>query len=352
MRAVFDLDDTICRHHNRDYDNAVPILETIEKMKRLKADGWEICINSARGQHSCRGDLALIEERNREQVERWLAKHNVPCDELRFGKPLGDIYIDDKAMSLADFNSSECQQLRGNSGAEIYRIGNMVVKTDPKAADTAAWYEKADDIGVYVPRVSSVVLDNIYIEYIDGESGAERDITNRDLCSLIGTIMTFSLAQFGVFSVDALIDRAKEHLSHWGRERWFKHLFSYMESNRKVYQDNSSFCHGDLSLSNTIFSGERIYLIDPIVNVCYSSYLMDFAKLRFSMDGGEKFLHGSSISYEKPLEKLDRTLMSSGMWEPVVALEATYWIRLMKYTEELERREEIIQKAQSLEAWL
>ena len=352
MRIVFDLDDTISRHYNRDYDNAAPIHDTIEKMRQLRADGCEICIYTARGQHSCNGDLALIEQRNREQIERWLAKHKVPYDELRFGKPLGDIYIDDKAMSLADFHSSECQQLRGNSKAEIYRIGNMVVKQDTKAADNAAWYKMADNIGVYVPKVTSVVLDKIYIEYIDGESGAERNITDRDLCSLIGTIMTFSLTPFGVFEVGDLINRAKEHLSQWCKDRWFKHLFSYMESNSQLYRDNASFCHGDMSLSNTIFSGERIYLIDPIVNPTYSSFLMDFAKLRFSMDGGEKFLHGSSISYEKPLEKLDRTLMSNGMWEPVVALEATYWIRLMKYTEELERREEIIAKAQSLEAWL
>ena len=69
----------------------------------MKDDGWEIVIYSARGQVSCKGDLKEIERKNRPVVEEWLKRHNVPCDELVFGKPIGDIYIDDKGMSLDDF---------------------------------------------------------------------------------------------------------------------------------------------------------------------------------------------------------------------------------------------------------
>jgi hypothetical protein len=32
----------------------------------------------------------------------WLDKNNIPYDEIIFGKPLADIYIDDKACKFTD----------------------------------------------------------------------------------------------------------------------------------------------------------------------------------------------------------------------------------------------------------
>lgn len=350
MRAVFDLDDTISRHKNRDFANAEPIVATIEKIRQLKEDGWEIVIYSARGQNSCKGDLELIEKRNRGQVETWLQKHSVPYDELRFGKPLGDIYVDDKGVSLLDFLAGKYEKLKGNSGSEIYRAGNTVYKTCKDAAAQAEWYRQARELGVKVPEVYSVVLNTISMEHIAADDGK---IEKRQLYSLVSTVMLFSLKRAGYkFEPEALIRRAEEHLETYNGDANFENLWSYIRGNTEEYRKAASFCHGDLSLSNVIISGGEAYLIDPIISEEYSSYLLDFAKLRFSMDDGEKFLHGESPDYTALLSEMDEILSQNGLAEKIKALEAIYWLRLLKYTESPVKKHRAVAKAKALEAEL
>ena len=49
MRIVFDIDDTISRHINGDYANAIPDLEVIDKINTLYDEGIEIYLYTARG---------------------------------------------------------------------------------------------------------------------------------------------------------------------------------------------------------------------------------------------------------------------------------------------------------------
>lgn len=352
MNAVFDLDDTISIHKNRDFANAEPIDKTIRKIRDLKRDGWTITIYTARGQNSCKGDLKLIEERNRTQIETWLAEHDVPYDKIVFGKPLGDLYVDDKGISLEAFLSSPYEKLTGNSGSKIYRIGDTVIKHCKDAAQQAGWYKEARRYGIYVPEVRSVVLDSITMQYIEGQSGAERILSESDIYRLVSYIMAFSIKRDGyIFDTDALIERAKDHLRSTNQTYDFTKLFNGLSACKRESAANASFCHGDLSLSNTIFNDRGIYLIDPIVNNNYSSFMMDFAKLRFSLDGGEKFLHGEeAINTQSSLRTLDGILtdLNSIGWT-IRAYEAIYWIRLLKYTGDIAYREQIIAKARELE---
>ena len=38
-------------------------------------------------------------------VLEWLNKHQIPYDEIHFGKPLADFYIDDKAIRLTNWEN-------------------------------------------------------------------------------------------------------------------------------------------------------------------------------------------------------------------------------------------------------
>jgi capsule biosynthesis phosphatase len=101
---VFDLDSTICRPQKFDdterrYGQAAPIPEMITFMQALKASGGYIIINTARRMLTHKGDLAKIEADVGQVTRDWLAEHKVPYDELLFGKPYGDYYIDDKAVN-------------------------------------------------------------------------------------------------------------------------------------------------------------------------------------------------------------------------------------------------------------
>ena len=108
MIIVVDLDGTICEEKPKgtpysSYADVKPKRKMIEKLKMYHDNGHHIIIHTARHMVSTNGDLNLIEERVGDITRDWLKKYNVPYDELIFGKPYGDMYIDDKAMEIDQF---------------------------------------------------------------------------------------------------------------------------------------------------------------------------------------------------------------------------------------------------------
>lgn len=100
---IVDVDGTILKAFNRDYENAVEFPEIIAKLNTLHDKGWTIIYFTARGQLSKNGDMDLIEKQNRPVLEKWLKDHNVKYDYLMFNKPYGAWYIDDKALTPEEF---------------------------------------------------------------------------------------------------------------------------------------------------------------------------------------------------------------------------------------------------------
>lgn len=106
---IIDVDGTICDaplvEGRYDYPNAVPITETIERIKHLKESGHTIVLNTSRGMRTYRGDRDMIEVNVRPIMEEWLKKHDVPYDSLHMCKPWGPdpIYVDNRNLSLKSF---------------------------------------------------------------------------------------------------------------------------------------------------------------------------------------------------------------------------------------------------------
>lgn len=91
LTYCFDIDGTICSKTNGDYGEAEPYLDRISHLKQLYEAGNTILLFTARG--STTG--IDWEATTRQQLETW----DVPFDELRFGKPYADIFVDDKAYN-------------------------------------------------------------------------------------------------------------------------------------------------------------------------------------------------------------------------------------------------------------
>lgn len=106
---VVDLDDTICYPNlehtdtRQRYELARPNLNMIEALHRAKAKGYKIIVYTARRMLTHNGDLEKIEADAGEATRKWLNKYNVPYDELMFGKPYAEYYIDDKALRPDEF---------------------------------------------------------------------------------------------------------------------------------------------------------------------------------------------------------------------------------------------------------
>lgn len=102
-RYVFDLDGTLCFTVDGDYANAQPRSDRIAIVNSLADLGHDISIYTARGMGRFGDDQLLarkaFEDLTISQLRAWGVKFTI----LLFGKPSGDIYIDDKAIKDVDF---------------------------------------------------------------------------------------------------------------------------------------------------------------------------------------------------------------------------------------------------------
>jgi uncharacterized HAD superfamily protein len=101
MIYCFDIDGTLCTNTDGDYSKARPLHEVIAQVNRLYVEGHRILLYTARG--------ATTGVDWHELTERQLKEWNVHYHELFMGKPTADVYIDDKAINLADWKRNGFQ---------------------------------------------------------------------------------------------------------------------------------------------------------------------------------------------------------------------------------------------------
>ena len=96
MVYYVDIDETICRYEGeRNYPDAVPIKENIEKMNSLYNEGHTVVYWTARG------SVTKMDwrELTKQQLDTWGAKYT----ELKLGKPHYDLFICDKAINTEEY---------------------------------------------------------------------------------------------------------------------------------------------------------------------------------------------------------------------------------------------------------
>lgn len=90
-KIICDIDNTICMTIGTDYKNAKPWKERIDFLNSLYTLGNEIVYFTARGTETGIDWRKLTEK----QFKEWGVKYT----KLIFGKPAGDVYIDDLAIN-------------------------------------------------------------------------------------------------------------------------------------------------------------------------------------------------------------------------------------------------------------
>jgi capsule biosynthesis phosphatase len=106
MRICLDLDGVICelRQPGETYADLQPVPGAAEKLRRLKDAGHTIIIHTGRHMKTCEGNVGLVLARQGYITLEWLARHNIPFDEIYFGKPWADVYIDDNAYRFTSWD--------------------------------------------------------------------------------------------------------------------------------------------------------------------------------------------------------------------------------------------------------
>jgi len=100
MIIYVDIDETICVSPPcRDYSKAVPIVNHISKVNELYHAGNTIIYWTARGT----GSGIDWREVTEKQFKKWGVKYH----DLKFGKPIYDLFVDDKNINTDKFFQGE-----------------------------------------------------------------------------------------------------------------------------------------------------------------------------------------------------------------------------------------------------
>lgn len=106
-RICIDLDGVIAslKLPGQTYADVEPVPGAIERMHALKAAGHYLIIFTARHMKTCAGNLGQVVARVGRVTLDWLERHGVPYDEIHFGKPWADVYIDDNGFRFETWTS-------------------------------------------------------------------------------------------------------------------------------------------------------------------------------------------------------------------------------------------------------
>lgn len=144
LRICFDLDNTLVTNPTiaGDYSTVKPIAKNIQLLNNLKNDGHEIIIYTARRMATHKGNIGKVIKDIASITLDTLEQFDIIYDELIFGKPIADIYIDDKSLNPYINNISYFgifykndefipNKISNNKYNQIRKFDNYIVKTGP-----------------------------------------------------------------------------------------------------------------------------------------------------------------------------------------------------------------------------
>ena len=192
IRVCFDIDNTLFKYKRigQTYKDCEPIPRIIFLLKKLKELGHTIILHTARGMKTAGGNQGVSIKTVAKDTFDVLEQHGIEYDEIYFGKPDADLYIDDKAFNpymnvfeSIGFNDLKIEFLRANISQNntnkfnaIYREGDTVVKTGPASSmkGECFFYEtvKGHAIEELFPKFKGVSyareLTTVCLEYVHG----------------------------------------------------------------------------------------------------------------------------------------------------------------------------------------
>lgn len=103
MRFCIDIDGTLCeiKQPHQSYAEVKPLAGAAHKLKALRQAGHYIILATARHMQTCDANVGLVMARQGKILFQWLEDHDIEFDEIWFGKPNADIYIDDRGYHFA-----------------------------------------------------------------------------------------------------------------------------------------------------------------------------------------------------------------------------------------------------------
>lgn len=158
----------------------------------------------------------------------------------------------------------------------VERFGDTVKKTGTTTIDELIWYSAYPN--------KSHLPNTITLEFVESVGPV-------DLDEVIKIVEQYKSYQpFNKFTFEKYYDRIMYHIE----KSDVPNGYILLEKLKGVNLE-PTFAHGDLSIKNIIQSKDGVKLIDPLYYRNFGSYILDYAKLAFTL----KFYDGNVEGFEK-----------------------------------------------------
>lgn len=343
MRICFDLDNTIVTYPSiaGDYSTVKPIEKIIKFMRKLKAEGNTIIIYTARRMKTHNHNSGAVLADIGEVTFKTLRDFDIPFDEIIFGKPIADIYIDDKSINpykndmklfgIMDYNEPKNPLnkldnnkyntvhlenniikktgLRDYLDGEIYFYKTITIITDDEIKKLFPCFYRNDDSSLFIENINGIpfyllyknemitskhlsMLFNVIKKLHSYKYSSAIDINNKDIINNYSTKLKNRFMNKNDYPFEDSIEI---------QELLLKRLDDYYKSHNYSFEI-SDIIHGDLWFSNIIIDySNNIKLIDMKGKV-FDKYTTkghiyyDYGKLYQSFLGFDEILYGDSIN--------------------------------------------------------
>ena len=333
LRVCFDLDNTLVTNPTvcGDYSTVQPIHKMIDLLKQLKQSGHEIIIHTARRMKTHHNNVGKVIKDIALVTIQTLEKYNIEYDELIFGKPIADIYIDDKALnpyindiSYFGINVETTEfihnKVNNNKFNDIKKNDNVVKKTGPYSILKGELYYYQNippTISPYFPKLHNFnKIDQqveLTIDYIKGIPlyflYKNKLITERNINDLLSILHLFHSQNAPINLSDSNI-----HNNYFKklRDRFTPTDYSFDDAQEvfnaiikdleHTYNPTiTPVIHGDFWFSNIILDYENQYKlidmkgqVDGILTLNGDMYY-DYGKLYQSILGYDLVLNGCEV---------------------------------------------------------
>ena len=177
MRLCFDLDNTLVSYPLKpgDYTSVSPLTRNIGFVRFLKRMGHTIIIYTARRMKTHGGDVGKIMVDVGAITLATIKDFDIPCDELYFGKPYANYYIDDLSVNPyrdmeKDLGFYDCN-IKPRSFNTVIFEGNLVRKVSGSLAGEAYFYNHIPpELGHLFPKLIYAHDGEIVMERVNGVS--------------------------------------------------------------------------------------------------------------------------------------------------------------------------------------
>jgi len=321
-RICFDLDNTLVTFPTvvNDYTTVEPIEKNIKYLKYLKNFGNTIIIYTARRMKTHNGNIGKINADVGRITFETLDKFNIPYDEIYFGKPNADFYIDDLAFNCfdnlekklgyynnkiepRDFHSIKNSNIdtiikTGNLKGEVYYYENI-----PSCLkDMFPIYLSGNDTKITIEKIQGVTVTDLYLS----------EILNKEIfiniLNSINRIQNYNIiiGDLNIYENYALklIDRYNnfDYSLFENSKNVYKELLVKLQDYEKNNNGRKTMIHGDPVFTNIFINDYgKIKFIDMRGKIgdnltIYGDWLYDWAKIYQSLIGYDEILLSKNIN--------------------------------------------------------